>query len=63
LIIPCEVQTGEAQRCTINLHEILKSLLWQRNSDALMNEKEQKFNKSKKEEVIPRYKFVSPPYY
>jgi hypothetical protein len=29
----------------------------------LMYEEEQRFNMSKKEEVVPRYKLVLPPYY
>jgi hypothetical protein len=35
----------------------------QQNFNALMYEEEQRFNMSKKEEVVPRYKLVLPPYY
>jgi hypothetical protein len=35
----------------------------QQNFNVLMYEEEQKFNKSKKKEVIPRYRSASPPYY
>jgi hypothetical protein len=38
-------------------------LMQQQNFDALMYEKEQRFNMSKKEEVVPRYKSISLPYY
>ncbi len=31
--------------------------------DDLIHENEQRFNKSKREEVVPRYKFASPLYY
>jgi hypothetical protein len=33
------------------------------NFEALIYEEEQKLNKSKMEEVVPRYRLVSPPYY
>jgi hypothetical protein len=35
----------------------------QHNSDALIHEEEQSLNKSKREEVVPRYISASPPYY
>jgi hypothetical protein len=35
----------------------------QHDFDALIREKEHKLNKLEKEEVVPRYKFTSPPYY
>jgi len=35
----------------------------QHDFNAPIHGKEQRFNKSKKEEVVPRYKYVSPPYY
>jgi hypothetical protein len=35
----------------------------QHNSDALIHEKKQKLNKSKRKEIIPRYISASPPYY
>jgi hypothetical protein len=35
----------------------------QQNSNALMYKKEQRLDRSKREEVIPRYKFVSPLYH
>jgi hypothetical protein len=37
---------------------VVATKLWCSN-----NEKEQKLNRSEKEEIIPRYKFASPPYY
>ncbi len=35
----------------------------QHNSDALIQKEEQRLNRSKREEVIPRYIFTSSPYY
>jgi hypothetical protein len=35
----------------------------QHNFDTLIQEEEQKFNKSKREEVVPRYESISPFYY
>jgi hypothetical protein len=35
----------------------------QHDSNVLIHKKEHKFNRSKREEVIPRYKLASPPYY
>jgi hypothetical protein len=35
----------------------------QQNFNVLMYEEEQRFNMSKKEEVVSRYKLASPPYY
>ncbi len=35
----------------------------QHNSNTLIQKQEQKLNMSKREEVVPRYKFASPPYY
>ncbi len=35
----------------------------QHNFNSLIQEEEQRFNISKREEVVPRYKFASPPYY
>jgi len=94
-IIPHEVQTGEAQKCTNNLQQNSKrkecqienvnshvefrwsqkselrqkvalesmGLLMQlHNSDDLIDDEDQKLNNSKKEELVPRYRFASPPY-
>jgi hypothetical protein len=35
----------------------------QHDFDALIHEKEQILNMSKREEIVPRYKSTSPPYY
>jgi hypothetical protein len=35
----------------------------QHNFDVLIYEEKQKFNKLEREEVVLRYKYVSPPYY
>ncbi len=35
----------------------------QQNFDALMYEKKQRFNRLEREEVVPRYRSASPPYY
>ncbi len=39
------------------------NLMQQHNFDTLIQEEEQKFNKSKREEVVPRYESISPFYY
>jgi len=38
-------------------------LMQQHNFDTLIQEEEQRLNKSEREEIVPRYKFVSLPYY
>jgi hypothetical protein len=38
-------------------------LMQQHDFDALIHEEEQRLNRSQKEEEIPRYKSISPPYY
>jgi hypothetical protein len=38
-------------------------LMQQHNFYVLIQEEEQRLNRSKREEVIPRYIFASPPYY
>ncbi len=38
-------------------------LMQQHTSDALIQKEKQRFNSSEREEVVLRYKFVSPPYY
>jgi hypothetical protein len=35
----------------------------QHNFDALIQEEEQRFNRLEREEIVPRYKFASSPYY
>jgi len=35
----------------------------QHNFDVLIQEEEQKFNMSKRAEIVPRYRSTSPPYY
>jgi hypothetical protein len=35
----------------------------QHDFDALIHEEEQRLNMSEREEVVPRYKTTSPPYY
>jgi hypothetical protein len=39
------------------------NLMQQHNTDILSQEEEQRLNMSEREEVVPRYKFASPPYY
>ncbi len=39
------------------------NLMQQHNFDTLIRKEEQKFNKSEREEVVPRYGFISPFYY
>jgi len=39
------------------------SLMQQRDFNALIYEEEHKLNRSKKEEIVLRYKSTSPPYY
>ncbi len=39
------------------------SLMQQHDFDALIYEEEQRLNRLEREEVVPRYKFASPPYY
>ncbi len=38
-------------------------LMQEQNYNALMYEEEQRLNMSKRQEIVPRHKFVSPPYY
>jgi hypothetical protein len=40
-----------------------KDLMQQHDYDVLIQEEQQRLNMSKKEEVLLRYKFASPPYY
>jgi hypothetical protein len=44
---------------------MLKSIdmMQQHDSHTLIQEEQRRFNRSKREEVVPRYKNVSPPYY
>jgi hypothetical protein len=39
------------------------NLMQQHDSNALIHEEKQRFNKLKRGEVMPRYRFASPPYY
>jgi len=41
----------------------LTSLMQQHDSNVLIHGKEHRFNRSKREEVVPRYKSASLPYY
>ncbi len=38
-------------------------LMQQHDSDVIIQKEQHRFNRSEREEVVPRYRFASPPYY